>query len=316
MKNDLLSWRLALSDQIRGTCLLVGGVTVMALADNLVRFVSDDIGLGQFHLMRSAIALGCYILLSRVFPINFLPVNWKAALARSLLLTIAMVLFFATLSFLPVAIAGAGLFTSPIFVLVFSLLLFGQRLSWDRLGAVLCGSLGVWLMLRPDTQDFNLLQILPVLAGAFYALSSIITRKYCADESPFALSALFFVIIGGIGGSGALLFNSLALPLSNDQTSFLLRGFVVPDWPAIGWMTVISLLAVFGVWMLTRAYQIADTSHMSIYEYSYLISAGIIGWLIWRNAFAISDIFGIILIVIAGTVFTLLSAKRRRDEGG
>ena len=138
-----------------------------------------------------------------------------------------MTLFFSVLSFLPVALAGAGLFTSPVFVLLFSVVIFRMRPGWRRILAVVLGSVGVWFVLRPDTQNFQLIQILPILAGAFYAGASLTTRRYCADESPYALTMAYFVLIGLIGLVGAVVIDLVGIQ-GRDQAAFLLRGLVWP----------------------------------------------------------------------------------------
>ena len=156
--------------------LLTSGISIMGLSDNLVRLVSDQVGLGQYHFLRSAMSIAIFLCLRPFLHFQLAPTNWRPVFWRTLCLSLSMTLFFSVLSFLPVALAGAGLFTSPVFVLVFSFLFFGVRPGWRRIVAVICGSLGVFLVLRPDAQSFHLLQLLPILAGAFYAGASLITR--------------------------------------------------------------------------------------------------------------------------------------------
>jgi drug/metabolite transporter (DMT)-like permease len=220
-----------------------------------------------------------------------------------------MTLFFSVLSFLPVALAGAGLFTSPVFVLLFSVFIFRMRPGWRRILAVVLGSVGVWFVLRPDTQNFQLIQILPILAGAFYAGASLTTRRYCAEESPYALTMAYFVLIGLIGLLGALVID-LAGIQGREQAAFLLRGLVWPDASTYGWIAVMSLLSMLGIFMITKAYQMAETSYMSIFEYSYLISAGLFGWLLWGSVFRVSEFTGMGLIVVAGVVAAISAGRR------
>ena len=181
----------ALSAGHQSAALLLAGISILGLSDNFVPYVSEQIGLGHFHFMRSGLALICVIALAVLTGFTLRPVNWAAVLIRTALLASSMGFYFSVLSFLPVAIAGAGLFTSPIFVLLFSMVLFGLRPGWRRVLAVVTGSAGVWFVLRPDSLGFHPLQILPVLAGAFYALSSITTKRLCAEESPLALVAVY-----------------------------------------------------------------------------------------------------------------------------
>jgi drug/metabolite transporter (DMT)-like permease len=54
----------------------------------------------------------------------------------------------------------------------------------------------------------------------------------------------------------------------------------------------------------------AETSYMSIFEYSYLISAGLFGWLLWGSVFAVSEFTGMGLIVVAGVVAAISAGRR------
>ena len=46
-------------------------------------------------------------------------------------------------------------------------------------------------------------------------------------------------------------------------------------------MVFLGLSAALAIYFIILAYQIYKPSHSSIYEYSYLISAGFFGWLFW-----------------------------------
>ena len=58
---------------------------------------------------------------------NLIPKNIKLVLLRTIFNVIAMILYFGVIPMMPIAEAGAGLFTSPIFVLLFSFLFFGEK---------------------------------------------------------------------------------------------------------------------------------------------------------------------------------------------
>ena len=292
--------------------LLTCGISIMGLSDNLVRLVSGEVGLGQYHFLRSAMSIAIFLCLHPFLHFQLAPINWRPVFWRTLCLSLSMTLFFSVLSFLPVALAGAGLFTSPVFVLLFSFLFFGVRPGWRRILAVICGSLGVFLVLRPDTQNFHILQILPILAGAFYAGASLTTRRYCADESPYTLSLAYFMMIGIIGLFGASFVDFLGIQ-GRDEAAFLLRGLVWPPAPVYGWIAVMTLLSVVGIFMITKAYQMAETSYMSIFEYSYLISAGLVGWLLWGSVFGGGEIAGMGLIIAAG-IIAAISAGRHKSQ--
>jgi drug/metabolite transporter (DMT)-like permease len=312
VKQNLLTRWVAIRPKNQSAILMVTGISILGISDNFVPYVSELIGLGQFHFMRSFIALACILCLARITNFTLLPVNWWAVFLRTAFLAISMGLFFSVLSFLPVAVAGAGLFTSPIFVLLFSLVLFGLRPGWRRILAVLIGSTGVFLILRPDKLDFNLLQFMPVLAGAFYALASITTRRLCANESPLALVMAYFLFLG-IGGliwavSVSTLFDGPFTP----EAKFIFRGLIWTSTEVWLWVALMAIMTVIAAWMLFRAYQIAETSYAVIYEYSYLITGGFVGLILWNAELNLSSVGGMVLIILSGVIITL--AKRQHAQ--
>ena len=268
--------------------------------------VSDDVGVGQFHFSRSLFAVSMVAILGKFLGLSVIPRLWKPVLVRTLFMVIAIFLYFSVMPMMAIAEAGAGLFTSPIFVLIFSAILFRERIGWRRILAVVMGSCGVLLILRPESDGFSLYHLIPVLSGASYAFGSIITFRYLSDESPLAILMSFIVAIGLCGGAFAT--GLTVVPASQEliaQAPFLFRGWQMVDvWFWI-WMAVIAIGACVALSMMTRAYQIAQTSYAAIYEYAYLISVGFFGWAFWGVVPDILSTAGIVLIIFAGVLIVL-----------
>ena len=70
-------------------------------------------------------------------------------------------------------------------------------------------------------------------------------------------------------------------------------------------MMIIAIGASQALSLMTRAYQIAKTSYAAIYEYAYLLSVGIFGWMFWDITPDLISLAGIICIMIAGIVIVL-----------
>ena len=64
--------------------------------------------------------------LGRAFGLSVIPKYWKPILIRTFFMVTSMLLYFGVMPMMPIAEAGAGLFTSPIFVLIFSTIFFKQ----------------------------------------------------------------------------------------------------------------------------------------------------------------------------------------------
>ncbi len=176
---------------------------VIGFTDNYVRVIAAEAGLWQFHATRSVMALALLALAAVPLGLRLRPVRPWAVAGRSAIHGFAMLIYFGSLAFLPVAQVAAGLFTAPIFVLLISRFAFGHPIGPVRILAVAMGFLGVLLVLGPSAMgDASVAALLPILAGAMYALGNIATREWCAAESAETLLGGFFVALGVLGLAG------------------------------------------------------------------------------------------------------------------
>ncbi len=299
-----------LSPGSRGAVLLVTGISIFGFSDNLTLLVSDHAGVGQFHFSRSLFAMIMVTLLGRLWGLDVVPRFWKPVLARTAFMVASMLLYFGVMPMMPIAEAGAGLFTSPIFVLLFSTILFKERIGWRRILAVIIGSAGVLLVLRPGSEGFTVYHLLPVVAGASYAMGSLITYRHLREESPLAILMSFIVSIGIVGAFAA---TGLTLfPVSTElqqQAPFLFSGWRSVDGIFWAWIAIIATGASVALSLMTRAYQLTKTSYAAIYEYAYLLSVGFFGWLFWDIIPDMVSIAGIALIIMAGVVIVLAQSR-------
>jgi len=146
-----------------GAILVLAGMAIIGLIDNFVVEIAKYAGLWQFHFVRALMALPMLVVIG-------------------LLMGLALLLVI------------AGMFTSPVFVLIFSRLLFGVQVGRVRILAVAVGFIGVLMVLNPFGEAFTWRLILPVIGGLLYALNSIV---------PF-LGWTFVQAIGSIVGVGLL----------------------------------------------------------------------------------------------------------------
>ena len=112
-----MKYIVTLSPLLKSALLLCAGLSIFGFADNFIMLISDQVGVGQFHFSRSLIASLAVICFAFYFNENLRPKNIKMVLIRTFFNVIAMILYFGGIPMMPIAEAGAGLFTSPIFVL-------------------------------------------------------------------------------------------------------------------------------------------------------------------------------------------------------
>ena len=171
---------------------ILTGMAIISVIDQFLRVIAADSSLWTFHLIRSVMMWGLALayVVWRGTPLRV--VSWRGMVFRSVFLSSAMMIYFGALAFMPVAQAAAGLFTSPIWVLVFSVVFFGLRIGVWRVLAVGLGFVGILAVLSPDPATVGPLTFVPVLAGAFYAIAMISTREWCPEEGSLEMTLAGF----------------------------------------------------------------------------------------------------------------------------
>ena len=294
-------------DRTLSAALLIGAYAVMiAFTDNFVRVIAAEAGLWQFHAVRSAMALALVAVAARPLGLRLRPRNLRAVAARSAIHGAAMLVYFGALAFLPVAQVAAGLFTAPIFVLLIGRLAFGQAVGPVKAGAVVLGFLGVVMVLGPQAlSGATLAAVLPVLAGAMYALGNIATRQWCAAERPEVMAAGFFVALGILGCAGLAVLALVPLVPAAGADGFVLRGWVWPSAAFWGWTFVQAAGSLVAVALAIAAYQMADTARVAVFEYAVLPASAFWGWMLWAEVQPPLAFLGMALIALAGAVIAL-----------
>jgi drug/metabolite transporter (DMT)-like permease len=204
-------------------------------------------------------------------------------LLRSAFLLAATLCFFGALRYLPLAEASAITFLAPVFVIVLSGPLLGERPTRARWVASVAGFLGVLVLVRPGSAIFHPATLLLVVAALSNALYLLMTRTL-ADES--AYTTLFYSALAGTVGL------SLALPWQFDGGA-----------PALGQAALFLLLGLFaglGHWFVISAYLLAPASLLTPLTYLQMIWATLYGYVIFGQLPDRWSALGMVIIVASG----------------
>jgi len=302
MKIDLFSHAGA-DRPLLAICLLLVATFALGLQDSLIKLVSVHTSFWQIQTLRSAANVlivivlaagsgGLMLLASR---------NTFGVLLRASLLAICMFFFFGGAPHLSVAQMASGLYTYPLFVCLLAGPVLKEKIGVWRIGSILLGGAGAVMILSPWQAGFSVVQLMPVIAGFFFACNILCLRKLCRDESTLALAfaaGMIFLVSGIIGTLVLTVF-----PLSSEARQAM--PFIAIGWPAltlpiVAFAVVASMLNLTGNICMTRAYQTADVSLLAPLDFSYLIFATLWGKLIFNQWPSGLPLFGIALIVSAG----------------
>jgi len=227
---------------------------------------------------------------------------WRARhpwlqLVRSMFLLVATICFFGSLRYLPLAEGSAITFLAPLFVVVLSGPLLGERPTQARWIASVAGFVGILILVRPGSTIFHPATLLLVVAALCNALYFLTTRKL-ADES--AYTTLFYSALAGTVGL------SLALPWQLDGGAPTLRDGAL--------FLLLGLFAGLGHWFVISAYLLAPASMLTPFTYLQMIWATLYGFAIFGQLPDRWSALGMTTIVASG-VWLALQERWRAPRG-
>ena len=298
---------------LKGIGIILASTVAMAFGDAVVKLVSSDLTVWQVFAVRSTFAIPCLVALASWKGFRLRPIAAKWIVVRSALLVLTWLAYYASLPVLSLSVAAVAVYTNPIITALLSALLLGERVTGRQWVGVFVGFIGVATILKPGTDAFSWIILLPLIGAAFYSSAMVLTRSKCLDENAATLAIglhLSFVVTGLM----AIMVLTVATLETDTRASypFLLNAWSdmeISDWGLMAFLGVLSSAFFLGV---ARAYQIAPPQIIGTFDYGYLVSAVIWGIVFFAETPDTLTILGMILITVAGLL--VASQASRRDS--
>lgn len=290
--------------------LIFSAMLVLGILDSAVALAAEGIGLWQFHLFRSILAVSILFGLARMGVISLAAKRRWAVAMRGGLTGFSMLFYFGSLAFLPLGQVAAGLFTAPIWVMLISAVFLGKPIGFRRMLAAAIGFFGVMLVLQPFADGVQLLSLFPVVAGLFYALGAITTRTYCEGESTFAMLLYFFGSLGVFGAIGCVALALFPQVVPAGADGFILRGMLWPDNFTLAIIATQAIGSMAAIGLIFRGYQLGDAGQVAIFEYSMLPFAAGWSFLLFGDTLNLMAAGGMVMIIVSGIIISMRSPSR------
>jgi drug/metabolite transporter (DMT)-like permease len=221
----------------------------------------------------------------------------KVQLLRSACLVVATLCFFGALRFLPLAEGTAISFLAPMFAVLLSGPLLGERPTRARWISVVGGFVGIVILVRPGSAVFHPATVLLLGAALSNSVYQLLTRRVPLD-SPH--TTLFF---SGLVGATAL---SLALPFAEVPMQ--------ATWRDAMFMLMLGLLAGLGHGLLIGAFLRAPASLVAPFTYVHMLWATFYGWLVFGQLPDAISALGMAIIVASGVGLVLHERRAWRPR--
>ena len=277
-----------------GIALMIATTVVFAVQDGISRYLAENYNVITVVTIRYMFFM-CFVLaygsrqkggIQQMASSDQLPLQ----IGRGLLLLAQICVAILSFSTLGLVNFHAVFASYPLMVMALSVPILGEAVGWRRWLAVFVGFCGVLLILRPGTEMFSGMTILPVLAAFMMAIYGILTR-YAARRDAAETSFFWTAMAGGI----AMLCVG----------PFFWLPPVGSDW---GWMGLLCLTGTGGHYMLIKALDATKASTIQPFAYLQLVFASSIGILVFADSLDPMLFIGSSIIVSSG----LFALQRER----
>jgi len=289
---------------LAGIAFMVGGVLVMSVMDAIAKFAVGHFSSIQIMGIRSTLVLAMMLAyLAATGQLVLLRTRRPVAhLVRGLAAAGSMWCFFESLRSLPLATAIAICFGAPLLMTAYSVVLLREKVGVHRWTAVAVGFAGVGVIIGPDAADglVSTGALLALSAAALYALGMTMVRWLSPTESDMTMIVMQCVVQMGVGLVGMALLPGTLGP--------------VPD---SGWIAIVamSVLVILGQFLSYRAFRLAPVGAIAPFNYTELVWAAIIGWVIWSEWPTDNVWYGAAIVVAAG-LYVIWRERVRAAAGG
>jgi drug/metabolite transporter (DMT)-like permease len=185
----------------------------------------------------------------------------------------------------------------PFFVTIFAAIFLKEKLSKIQIPALFVVFLAALFIIKPRF-DYS---VFPALAGFGTALVSGATYtmvRFLRNREKPATIVFYFSF-----------FSLVVLSL------FVLLEFKTPSTQQWIFLLLIGIFGAIGQFSLTYAYRYGKASEIAIYNYSNIIFAALLGFLLWQEIPDLLSILGGLIIIISSVfVFIFNSRQGARKE--
>ncbi len=203
-------------------------------------------------------------------------------------------LWFFAVTAIPLAQVFALEFTSPLWVIILSPLLLGERLTRIRATAAVLGFAGILIVARPSPETVNLGVVTAASSAIFFALTTIFTKRLTRHED--IASILFWLT------TMQLVMGLLAAGMDGD--------IAAPDMQTAPWLVLIGLAGLVAHFCVTKALTLAPATVVVPFDFARLPTIAIVGMVLYGESLDIWVLLGAAVIFLANYLNILGETRR------
>lgn len=279
---------------MRGAAWMLLSSLAFVLVTMLVKLLGDRYSAGAQTFYRQL--AGVLFLLPAILHrgANLLHVHrLPLLLFRSGVQSLGFILAFWSFQLLPLADANALSFTRALWVVPLAVIFLHEKPSAARIFATLFGFVGVLVLLRPEQTGTSWGQFVAIGSTLMIAGANISVKSLSRDHDTVLLviwSSLLGLIV---------------------TTPFIAVSHGIPPLGDMALLGAMGMMGVAAQMFFIKGLKTGDVSALMPIDYSRLIMAAILGWLVFGERITAPTVLGAIIIIIAGVALTLSEIRAR-----
>ena len=287
------------NDVVRAALWMLGAVlsfSSMAIAGREVSFELDTF---EIMMYRSVIGLLILMAIASLAGTRSTITGRKPGLhlVRNVCHFTGQNLWFFAITVIPLAQVFALEFTSPLWVLMLSPLVLGERLTSIRVLAAVMGFIGILIVTRPSAETVNIGTLAALCAAIGFAGSILFTKRLTRTETLTCI--LFWMTLS------QSIFGVICAGFDGDIT--------LPTAETTPWLVLIALGGLTAHFCLTTALSIAPATLVTPVDFLRLPVIALLGLALYQEQIELMVILGA-AIIFGANYLNLWSETRRKTS--
>ena len=245
---------------------LIGTLTAAIMASG-VKYLSND--LNPFTICFFRCLIGLIIVLPFIIKNKFKAIkskNIKLQFYRSFINVISMITWFSAIGIMHLEKATALGFTTPLFTTILAVIILREVIRAHRITALFIGFLGVLIIIRPGYLPIESGTLLMLIASFSFSIVLIMVKKLSDIDS--SLTIIFYHLL-------------FMTPLTFIIAIFFWEGI---NFSQFFIFVLMGSAGLISHWCLAQAFKLSDTTFIMPFQFTKLIWASFIGYVIFAES--------------------------------
>ncbi len=286
---------LKISEKNKGIIYIICAAFCFALMNTLVKFAGDDIPSIQKSFFRNIVAMIFAFIMLKKERISIVPEkkNLIHLILRSVFGTVGIVCNFYAVDNLLVADASMLNKLSPFFVIIFSYFILKEKIKPFQIMCLIIAFAGSLFIIKPSFEKFNMWTIVGLTGGIAAGAAYTFVRMLNKSNVKGTYIVFFFSSFSCM----------CTLP-------FLITGYKNMTLGQMLILTGAGLAGSGGQFSITAAYSHSPAREISVYDYSQIIFAMVLSYILLGQIPDRYSIIGYIVICSASVIMFVYTNKR------